>query len=98
MTIIRSKKLIYPAASLVLTTHLKQRNLPHWTSYFVKYSDVINDQRGWSHFNWKVENSNYHILRTGCWPYMKYHCTKRPHQDLSIDDKFFRIIKILNLG
>lgn len=51
-----------------------------------------------SHFNWSVANSNYHVLRTGCFPYIKYHCTRRPRQDLSTDDKFFKAIKILNLG
>lgn len=29
---------------------------------------------------------------------MKYHCTKRPLQDLSVEDTFFRVIKVLNLG
>lgn len=58
----------------------------------------MNDQWGKSHFNWKAGDSNYHILRTGCYPYIKYHCTKRPYQDLEIEDKFFRIIKVMNLG
>lgn len=75
-----------------------QTKEPPWTSYFVKYADITNDQRGMSHFNWPVGKSNYHILRTGCFPYIKYHCTKRPKQDLSVEDKFFKAIKILNLG
>ncbi|KAK3878487.1 hypothetical protein Pcinc_016875 [Petrolisthes cinctipes] len=87
-----------PLSSLVLSTHLRQRNFPHWTSYFVKYNDIYSDQRGKSHFNWEVDGENYHILRTGCWPYIKYHCTKRPYQDLSLDDNFFRVLKIVNLG
>lgn len=87
-----------PLSSLVLTSYLKQCNEPPWTSYFVKYSSVINDQRGQSHFNWEVGKSNYHVLRTGCYPYIKYHCTKRPYQDLSLDNSLMRFIKILNLG
>ena len=82
----------------VLTSYLLQTNEPPWTSYFVKYTDVVNDQKGMSHFNWPVGNSNYHVLRTGCFPYIKYHCTKRPQQDLNLEDKFFNAIKLLNLG
>lgn len=89
---------VLPAASEVLTCYIKQCNEPPWTSYFVKYKDVVNDQFGLSHFNWKVGRSNYHILRTGCYPYIKYHCTKRPHQDLSLDNKLMGAIKIINLG
>ncbi|XP_066581854.1 uncharacterized protein C15orf61 homolog [Prorops nasuta] len=87
-----------PLASEVLTSYLLQTKEPPWTSYFVKYVDVINDQKGMSHFNWPVGGCNYHVLRTGCFPYIKYHCTKRPWQNLTIDDKFFKAIKILNLG
>ena len=97
------KRIIYngkikPLASEVLTSYLKQTEEPPWTSYFVRYSDIKNDQRGMSHFNWQVGGSNYHVLRTGCFPYIKYHCSKRPRQDLSFDDKFFKAIKIVNLG
>ncbi|KAL1375372.1 hypothetical protein pipiens_017530 [Culex pipiens pipiens] len=89
-----------PKVSEVLTAYLKQCNEPPWTSYFIKYRDVQNDHFGRSHFNWTlpVTGTNYHILRTGCYPYMKYHCTKRPLQDLSVEDTFFRVIKVLNLG
>ncbi|KAL9696355.1 hypothetical protein quinque_015640 [Culex quinquefasciatus] len=89
-----------PKVSEVLTAYLKQCNEPPWTSYFIKYSDVQNDHFGRSHFNWTLPHTgtNYHILRTGCYPYMKYHCTKRPLQDLSVEDTFFRVIKVLNLG
>lgn len=87
-----------PNVSEVLTSYLKQCNEPPWTSYFVKYENIKDDQWGKSHFNWSVGSSNYHILRTGCYPYIKYHCSKRPYEDLSIEDNFFRIIKCLNLG
>ncbi|CAH1109776.1 unnamed protein product [Psylliodes chrysocephalus] len=87
-----------PRASEVLTSYIEQCSEPPWTSYFIKYSSIVDDQWGKSHFNWKVGASNYHILRTGCFPYIKYHCTKRSHQNLDIDDIFFRGIKVLNLG
>ncbi|XP_018579340.1 uncharacterized protein C15orf61 homolog isoform X2 [Anoplophora glabripennis] len=63
-----------------------------------QYSSIRDDQWGKSHFNWKVGQSNYHILRTGCFPYIKYHCTKRNVQNLIVEDYFFRAIKVLNLG
>ncbi|XP_044263716.1 uncharacterized protein C15orf61 homolog [Tribolium madens] len=93
-----SKHIPKPTSSEVLSCYLKQCEEPPWTSYFVKYSSVNDDQWGKSHFNWRVGNSNYHILRTGCFPYIKYHCSKRPEQNLVVEDYFFRCIKVLNLG
>ncbi|CAK1598634.1 unnamed protein product [Parnassius mnemosyne] len=87
-----------PTSSEVLTAYLVQCKEPPWTSYFVKYSSVKDDQFGMSNFNWKVGKSNYQILRTGCFPYIKYHCSKKEAEDLKSSDKFMRIIKIANLG
>ena len=92
------KALKHPLASQILSLYLQKRQFPNWTSFFIKYKAVIDDQRGRSHFNWNVDGNNYHILRTGCWPYIKYHCTKRPFENLQSEDVFFRILKIINLG
>lgn len=42
--------------------------------------------------------ANYHILRTWCFPYIKFHCTKSEIKDLSMENKFYELIKVLNLG
>jgi len=87
-----------PRSSVVLSKYIRHRKFPHWTSFFVKYSQVMDDLHGKSHFNWIVDDENYHVLRTGCWPFIKFHCTKRPFQDLSAEDQFFSILKVINFG
>ncbi|XP_075971514.1 uncharacterized protein C15orf61 homolog isoform X2 [Anticarsia gemmatalis] len=51
-----------------------------------------------SNFNWKVGRSNYQILRTGCFPYIKYHCSRKREEDLTTSDRFMRVIKVVNFG
>ncbi|XP_019388738.1 PREDICTED: uncharacterized protein C15orf61 homolog, partial [Crocodylus porosus] len=87
-----------PAASEVLSQHLAQRGLPPWTSFCVKYSAVRNDQFGRSHFNWAVRGTNYRVLRTGCFPFVKYHCSRGPPLPLARLDAAFAAIKLINAG
>lgn len=94
----RGKNAARPAASEVLSCHLSQRSLPPWTSFCVRYSAILNDQFGRSNFNWSVNGANYQILRTGCFPFIKYHCTKAPAQNLDFEDRFFTLLKVINLG
>ena len=66
---------------------------------YVPYCDVENDLWGKSHFNFEAEKDiNYHVLRTGAFPFIKFHCSKRPWEDLQKEDVLYRILKVLNLG
>ena len=94
-----SSKRNLPKSSAVLEKYLQQRNLPSWTAFYVPQSDIQNDLWGKSHFNFKVEKANYHVLRTGAFPFIKFHCTQRPEgQDLSLENHFYNVLKVLNFG
>jgi hypothetical protein len=76
-----------PKSSEILSEYLKQRKFPTWTAFYVAQCDVENDLWGKSHFNFEVqkkpkscESENYHILRTGAFPFIKFHCSLRPKQ------------------
>jgi len=90
-----------PTSSKVLEQFLIQRKCPYWTSYFVKYSDMNNDHHGLAHFNFQLQthqgnSQNYEILRTGCYPYVKYHCTlTNPPNNLTWSNRVIRLSKIV---
>lgn len=85
-------------ASRVLTSYIRHRNFPTWTAFYIQQKQVKNDRFGLSHFNWEVDGHNYHVLRTGCYPFIKYHCTKSPLANLKIDNLFYGVLKVMNLG
>lgn len=88
-----------PKSSLVVEQYLKQRNLPSWTAFYVPKKDVENDLWGLSHFNYQVDKINYHVLRTGAHPFIKFHCTARPKDNsLWIENHFYNFLKVANFG
>lgn len=96
---LRKKNQNLPKSSKVLEVYLKQRKLTTWTAFYVPYSDVENDLFGQSHFNFQVESVNYHVLRTGAYPFIKFHCTQNPQKvDFAIENHFLNALKVLNFG
>lgn len=87
-----------PTTSEVITCYIRLTNYPYWTSFFVPYSSILNDHYAFSSFNWLVDGHNYQILRTGCYPFIKYHCTKKEAENMSAQNKLFNMIKVVNLG
>ena len=85
-------------SSVVLSAYIRQRKYPSWTAFYMTQNSVKNDQFGQSHFNWKVDEVNYHVLRTGAFPFIKYHCTKSAHADLRLDNAFYGVLKFINFG
>jgi hypothetical protein len=87
-----------PLSSEVLTSQLRQRDHPHWTAWYVARCDVHDDLWGRSHFNYDVDGKNYQVLRTGAFPFIKFHCSRATWSNLDVEDKFFRFLKVANLG
>lgn len=94
----RDQSLNLPKSSEVLAQQLRSRSYPHWTAWYVPYCQVKNDLWGQSHFNFQVDGRNYHVLRTGAFPFIKFHCSLRPIENLIVEDYFYRVLKVLNLG
>uniref|UniRef100_A0A0N5CW22 Anoctamin n=1 Tax=Thelazia callipaeda TaxID=103827 RepID=A0A0N5CW22_THECL len=38
------------------------------------------------------------IFRTGCFPFIKYHCTRGSWQDFSFENRLYKLITIINFG
>lgn len=87
-----------PPSSLVLSAQLRQAGYPGLTAWYVGRGQVLDDQWGRSHFNWDVDGVNYHVLRTGAFPFIKYHASRKPAQDLSTEDTFYRALKVMHVG
>lgn len=85
-------------SSDVLIVYLRQRKHPDWTAFYMPKCQAQDDLWGKSHFNFTVDEVNYHVLRTGAFPFIKFHCTRRPVSDLSFEDNFYKVLKCLNLG
>ena len=93
------RRQLLPRASDVVRSYIQQRNYPPWTSFFISQFDCLNDQFGQSHFEFDVDGRNYHILRTGCFPFLKYHCTQRARSNaLTAENRLFTFFKLLNFG
>lgn len=94
----RGRYKVLPPSSLVLSCMLRQAGHPPLTAWYVSRGEASDDQWGRSHFNWEVDGINYHVLRTGAFPFIKYHATRKPHQDLTTEDIFFRALKCMHAG
>ncbi len=87
-----------PKSSQVLSAYLEHRRFPTWTAFYLPICQAENDLFGQSHFNHVVNGKNYHVLRTAAFPFVKFHCTLRPCQDLSLENAFYNALKVANLG
>ncbi|THD18878.1 hypothetical protein D915_010493 [Fasciola hepatica] len=85
-------------ASELLTCVLREKLHPPWTAFYIRQWDVLDDHWGKSCFNFAVDKINYQILRTACFPLIKYHCTRYPPVELQLVDRFHLLLKIVNLG
>ncbi|TPP59946.1 Serine/threonine-protein phosphatase 2A 65 kDa regulatory subunit A beta isoform [Fasciola gigantica] len=84
-------------ASELLTCVLREKLHPPWTAFYIRQWDVLDDHWGKSCFNFAVDKINYQILRTACFPLIKYHCTRYPPVELQLVDRFYLLLKIVNL-
>uniref|UniRef100_A0A915E6X2 Uncharacterized protein n=1 Tax=Ditylenchus dipsaci TaxID=166011 RepID=A0A915E6X2_9BILA len=87
-----------PLASSIVRAYIRKRSFPSWTSFFLPYKHVQDDLFGEKHINFDVDGHNYHMLRIGCYPYVKYHCTQRPSQDLHLENRLYKALTVINLG
>ncbi|KAK6030140.1 hypothetical protein OSTOST_03737 [Ostertagia ostertagi] len=68
---------------------------PKWERHLTLSSTLSPSYRS---FKRKKVFFEIFFFRVGCFPYIKYHCTKRPVQDLSAENRLYRLITVVNLG
>ena len=87
-----------PKASRVLKSYLLNKKSSGVISFAILKKEVLNDQFGQSKFNLDVNGENFCIFRTGCHPFLKYHCVKTAYVDTKVENIFFNFLKCINLG
>ncbi|KAM3721105.1 Uncharacterized protein ACO02O_08952 [Dirofilaria immitis] len=85
-----------PFASQIVRSYIQSRKYPTWTSFFLLYREIQDDNFGDKRFNFNIDGHNYCILRIGCYPYIKYHCTKEPWKDFNTENRLYKFITVLN--
>ncbi|VDN50179.1 unnamed protein product [Dracunculus medinensis] len=87
-----------PLSSNILKIYIRSRSYPSWTSFFLPYKEVQDDFYSEKYFNIDVDGNNYQILRIGCFPFIKFHCTKNSFKNLTFENYFFKFLTVLNFG
>lgn len=87
-------------AERVLEACLRKQGLPWITSFFLDLDTCDGHALRWrSHFRVQVEKANYNILHVGCFPFIKFHCTRAESaRSLVLDNILINCLKAINCG